>query len=528
MRLIKNKTNNIEAVTQHLIKKLKARVTETTIRRCLGDHPDYPSLMAVSDCLTEWCIANEARKIPKESYKDYEMPFIAQLMPNGGSFILVNGINHGQVNYSDEKHLNGSMPEDEFLKKWSGNVLRAEADEDSAESSYKSNRMLEIFNAAQLPVLALTVLAGGVLSVNFQSLTLNYGLMLLLKLTGIIISILLLAHSINANNPLVQNLCSLGNKNDCNAILKSNAAKITSWLSWSEVGFFYFTGSFLCLLFNPYSAIFIGWLSLSALPYTFYSIAYQYKHKNWCVLCCAVQVLLVIENLTALSFGLWSFSIKNSQLSILLPSVLIFFLLPVIIWSLLKPLLLKNTQFKSLTQQLKKFKYNSELFNQALVNQPRYAIHDDLMPVVLGNPKAETVITMVSNPFCGPCGNAHQTLDDWLKTRDDLQLKIIFTTADHDDDEKTKVARHIGALSRLNDITVVEQALYDWYTQSSRKYEQWAQKYPVNLNNEISTVTKKQKDWCEMAEISFTPTILVNGYKLPEPYRLEDVKYLIN
>jgi hypothetical protein len=41
-------------------------------------------------------------------------------------------------------------------------------------------------------------------------------------------------------------------------------------------------------------------------------------------------------------------------------------------------------------------------------------------------------------------------------------------------------------------------------------------------------LSEKQKEWCDMAEIAFTPTILVNGYKLPEPYRLDDPKYLIN
>ncbi|WP_431293128.1 thioredoxin domain-containing protein [Pedobacter sp. P26] len=527
MFLFKNKLNNIEAVTKLLVEKLNVSVTETTIKECLGNHPDYPSLMALSDCLTDWYIANEARRIPKENYKDYEIPFIAQLMPNGGSFILINSINQGQINYSDEKHLNASMPEDEFLKKWSGSVLRAEANENSTEPGYKNKRLLEIFSTAKLPILVLIITISILMAVNFQSITLGYGLVLLSKLTGIAVSILLLTHSIDANNPLVQNLCSLGNKNNCNAILKSNAAKITKWLSWSEVGFFYFTGSFLCLLLKPVSFALIGWLSALALPYTFYSIAYQYKHKNWCVLCCIVQVLLLFENLIALNFGLWSFSFAAYISPSFLFTLLICFFLPIIIWSLLKPLFLKTSQFKLLSQQLKNFKYNNELFNQALLNQPRYAVNNDLMPVVLGNPQAQTIITMVSNPFCGPCGNTHEILEEWLKTRDDLQLKIIFTTADHDNDEKTKVARHISALTKLNDTALVERALSDWYTQTVKKYEHWAKKYPVHFDHEIDVVIQKQKDWCEMAEISFTPTILVNGYKLPVPYRLEDIKYLI-
>jgi 3'-phosphoadenosine 5'-phosphosulfate (PAPS) 3'-phosphatase len=140
---------------------------------------------------------------------------------------------------------------------------------------------------------------------------------------------------------------------------------------------------------------------------------------------------------------------------------------------------------------------------------------------------AETVITMVSNPFCGPCAVAHQRLETWLSQREDLQLKVVFTTADHDDDLRTKVARHVIALSMLDNKDLTKRALDEWYAQPSKKYESWAAKFPVVLNGEMDRVTKKQKEWCEMAEISLTPTILVNGYKLVEPYTLEDIKYLL-
>jgi len=31
-----------------------------------------------------------------------------------------------------------------------------------------------------------------------------------------------------------------------------------------------------------------------------------------------------------------------------------------------------------------------------------------------------------------------------------------------------------------------------------------------------------------MADITVTPTILINGYKLPSIYHLEDIRYLLN
>ena len=94
-------------------------------------------------------------------------------------------------------------------------------------------------------------------------------------------------------------------------------------------------------------------------------------------------------------------------------------------------------------------------------------------------------------------------------------------------DPKTKVSRHSSALSNLENEKLVGQSLNDWYKSKNKNYETWAAKYPLELNDDLAQVTEKQKAWCELAEIKFTPTILINGYQLPEPYRLEDVKYLL-
>ena len=520
------RTNAI-AVTGQLLKRLNVKFSNGGLQQVLEDHPEYPSLLAISDCLTEWHIPNQAYKIAKEDYNvsELEFPFIAHSQLGGGSFILIELIKDGKVTYSNEKYSHGTMPEDEFLKIWSGIVLHAIADETSEEPNFKENVLKDTFNAIKIPALLIIVLLGILLSLNYETISWGVGLLLTLKLLGVGTGVLLLMHSIDANNPWIQNLCSLGDKNNCNAILKSDAAKVTSWLSWSEVGFFYFAGSFITLLINPASLSIIAWLNVLSLPYTLYSLTYQYRHKNWCVLCCTVQALLWLEFLTIV------FTVPDPYVLNLTPQLVLLtgvsFLLPVLLWAFIKPFLAQSSQFKPLKQQLKKFKYNSELFEQVLKNQPRFAVPNELMPVVLGNPEAEIVITMVSNPFCGPCAKAHQIIDEWLSYRDDLQLKIIFTTANHDDDGRTKVARHVSALTSLKDPKLVEKALNDWYALNPKKYETWAEKFPISFNGEMHQVTERQKAWCEMAEITFTPTILINGYKLPEPYRLEDIKYLL-
>ncbi|WP_208111036.1 cysteine peptidase family C39 domain-containing protein [Pedobacter duraquae] len=521
---------NVIAVTKILLKALRVDVSPATIAISLQDHPEYPSLLAISDCLTEWSLPNQSYNITKDDYDpaDLEYPFIAHSRVDGGYFMVVHNIADKQVTYSDEQSQKAIFSETEFLKKWSGIALHATPNQKSGEENYQRKITSSFINKLMAPALFTVFLATIILSFDYPTLKLGYISLLTFKLLGLGVSILLLIHSIDTNNPLVQNLCSLGNKNNCNAILKSDAAKLLSWLSWSEIGFFYFAGSALVLLALPGSLPILAWLNVCAMPYTVYSIGYQYTNKNWCVLCCTIQAILGMELLTNLTINPGIYSLNSAVPDIKTALTLTTcFSIPILTWFFIKPFLLRMAQYIPLKQQLKKFKYNSDLFNQVLTSQPCYAVPDELMPIVLGNPDATTIITMVSNPFCGPCAKAHQTIDEWLKVRTDIKLKIIFTTADHDDDLQTKVARHVSALSFLNDASLLEKALNDWYKQGSKKFEQWAAAYPIDYSEEMSLITKKQKAWCNLTEIIYTPTILVNGYKLPEPYRLEDIKYLL-
>lgn len=527
-----NKYSNSVSVVHQLLKILSIKHSITGLQRKIQEHPNYPSLLAIADCFTEWQVANEALNVDKAAYREIATPFIAHFNDHEGTFILVHKSNEGQITYSNEEKYKAFMSTKDFLLNWSGNILLAEANDESGEPEYLENKRNDISKIAKFPLLFIILIMGIILALDYTSLTIPYVLLLIVNLIGVGVTILLLIINIDTNNPLVQNLCSTANKNNCNAILKSGAAKLNNWLSWSEIGFFYFSGISLSLLMVPENLSLLMWLNVLVLPYVGYSIGYQYKHKTWCLLCCAVQIVLLLEFSIALWFSLLSLDLAVFKPTFSLVYILFSFASPVVFWYLLKPIFVQLVQFEPLKEQLKRFKYNGELFNQILRGQPNYLIGDDIMPITLGNPKAKIVITIVSNPFCGPCAKAHRTVHEWMQYRDDLQLKIIFSTRNSDDDQRTKIARHLITLNSLNDTKLLETALVDWYFdyyfQNTSKYDTWAKKYPVIFNGNINTVTEKHKIWCEMAQITFTPTIFVNGFKLPEPYRLEDIKYLIN
>ena len=45
----------------------------------------------------------------------------------------------------------------------------------------------------------------------------------------------------------------------------------------------------------------------------------------------------------------------------------------------------------------------------------------------------------------------------------------------------------------------------------------------LQQNNKIENMDK----WCKATGISFTPTIFINGYQLPDAYSIEDLQYFL-
>lgn len=522
------KKDNLTVVLAKYARELNISINLNEVYNELLIHPDYPSLLAVSDVLQNFGVENGAYRIDKEQLPNIPVPFIAHTTLNQGDFLLVSKIEDGKVIVSSEKWNRHKMDIAEFSNMFNGIVLSAEADPEANSRSFFPG-LSKVKMPLAIGFILVALLASVGLNTNYlNNLTWQVLLLTLAKTAGMVTSVLLLIQSIDSNNPLVQKLCHGGSKTSCNDILSSKAAKVFEGLSWSEVGFFYFTGTWLFLLFGgaaPGVMLVLAALNVISLPYTFYSVYYQARvAKKWCVLCCTVQGLLWVEFIAiAASFHLPLITPALPQLCLLFMTLI----LPIAAWLLLKPLFLKAQQIHPLKVQLQKFKYNTDLFNASLIAQPKYAQPDETWSIVLGNTDAENVITMVTNPYCPPCAKTHKLLHELLEQRDDLQARIVFTADNTDDDFKTPVSRHLMTLHGLPDKTIVTRALYDWYEQKQKDYQAWAKAYPTQLNETEYNKLNKQKAWCELAEVTATPTMLYNGHKLPGLYQLNDLKYML-
>ena len=286
------KDNTTVALTR-LIKALAIPVTRQSISDELQKHPDYGSMLALSDVLANYRVTNDAYKVPFTELAEVPLPFIAYLKDK--TYAVVTHLDEKQLTLSNEKWNNKRVPMDKFKKLYGSTVLTAQRQPGSGEPGYAEKRRKELLNewgsTIAITGTAIILLAFLLMRTAYlNTFSLQTALLTLFKTAGLAISILLLVQSIDANNPLIQKLCGDDDTKNCNAILSSKAAKATEWLSWSEVGFFYFAGTWLTLLFNSsHIALMqvLALLNILSLPYTVYSIYYQWRvAKQWCVFCC--------------------------------------------------------------------------------------------------------------------------------------------------------------------------------------------------------------------------------------------------
>jgi uncharacterized membrane protein/protein-disulfide isomerase len=542
--LSSKKTSNPAAVIYKLLKFSGIYLDQEQINIELDKHPDFPSLLAISDVLNAFKIENNGFKIAFEDLNEMEFPFITHSIGKGGEFLVITKIKDGKVYYANEKPTIQKISLDKFKSLFSGVVLYVEP---KSIETIKPDKLTHYFSVLKYPLLfAISILLIGFTLVFNTSFTINLTwqvvVLLIFKTVGLITSILLLIQSIDGNNPLVQVLCGGDQDQNCNAILTSKAAKVPikfgkNGLSWSEVGFVYFAGTWLLLLFggnNPLKWQALIFLNIISLPYTFYSIYFQaFIAKQWCRLCTTVQIVLWLEFFSLILYnhhnvGINTFlTVANFNNASAATALLTCLVSPILFWALLKPLLLQVQLIDPLKNQLHQFKYNTELFNKLLTSKAKIVQPAAEWSVVLGNPEANQVITMVTNPYCQPCAKAHQLLDELLQMQPGVQARIVFTADNTDNDVKTPVSRHLMALNTLADKTIVEKALHSWYAQEQKNYNDWAKAYPTANNIDVFDRMEKQKEWYKMAEVTATPTILLNGYPLPDFYQLPDLKYML-
>lgn len=516
------------------------KYTKSNLQSLLEAHVEYPSLLSLKDVLTEYNIASVAIRKENYTYDEIETPFICSIQKEGWpspSFTVVTDADAFGVTYLDPLlHKTVKVATSDFAEIDNEIILLMELEMARDEVDYLKNKQIESTKkiVQRSPLFLLLALFIYVISNLFiPGITIESGIeaiFLSTSLSGIFISTFLIRHEVDAHDPFVKEVCGmLGKKTNCTLVLSS---KLSSFLgiSWSVWGFAFFLSCFLSHIFligDLDNLVLWSIISISILPYFFFSLFYQWRViKRWCPLCLSVQVLIFFNALAAIIFAqkypLQLSLINSYNLIIILSLGLIILGLSYLTIILLK----RANDSYNYEMKWKKLRYSTSIFNSLLAQSNEVAVPLYDTGIIIGNKNASIEIIKVCNPYCGPCSRAHPELDNIVKNNPDLRIRIIFTASGGDRDITTQPVLHLLAIrEELGDLKV-DEALGDWYLSPNKDYESFAKKYPVkgDLKQHKEKVIA-MRNWCNDTKIRATPTFFINGRELPDGYSIKDLKY---
>lgn len=461
----------------------------------------------------------------KEEIISLQTPFIAQA---SNDFVLVTKLYGDSIEYIwRAKKLNTTISE--FKTIWTGVVLLAEPDEDSKEPEYSKHIVKERFVITEKIIIAVFILTLSCAAfVHFSNVHLLARLVFVPIIgVGIYVSYLLLLKQMKIGSQSADKICSLFKKSDCNDVLETVAAKAFGIVGWSEVGFAYFIANMLIVVFMPDLLVYAAIINLIALPYTIWSVWYQkFRAKQWCPLCLIVQAILWLSFIAFCGFGIIAMPLWNFYDIVIAAS---FYVIPLLAVNLLLPKLSEALKVEKLTQEFASLRLKDEVFLTYLKLQPRYDVDKNTSRIIFGNPNAELLVTILTNPHCNPCARMHKRIEALLNDfGEKMCIQYVFSSFNEEMESSGQFLTAIY-LNHIDDMKFVKYCYNDWFLDGKNNRDEFFIKYKEDADGEVvRNEYNKHIHWREQTKIRATPTILVNGYELPDNYVVEDLKYFVN
>jgi len=512
---------NADTIFTSILDAIGIKYTYSYSTKLYHEHPNKDNLLGLFQMLSEYNIESQGFQVKdkKEAISHLETPFVAFV---GNEFVTVMEVTQGEVVYKwKDKTIPRSL--EEFIHSWSGVVLLVESTENAIEPHYNENHKEELITGFKnFAILFLVFSLLGLTGIQTGALLqLNYLIAIIINLIGVCIGCLLISKQLKVESNYADKICSLFlHQGDCNSVLESDAAKIIGF-SWSEIGLGYFIANILLIVCFPVLYPFVALINIVSLPYTFWSIWYQKSiAKQWCPLCLFVLGVLWLFCIYNSLSGMIQWPVWHIE-SLLLTGCL--YALPILLLNRLLPQIAKAHTVEVIQQKLNSLKADEYIFINLLKAKPRYEI-DRTMGILWGNLKAKNTITIVTNPHCNPCARMHERLDALANSSpDDYCFQYILTSFS---EELEKSSQLFIAMYQQKSPPDYLCFLTDWYRRGKNNLEEFYNQHPFDQQDKMMlSEFQKQKHWISETKIAATPTILFNGYELPENYLVEDLKH---
>lgn len=482
-------------------------------------HPDYPSLLALSDTLKFFKIDNGAFKISEDDLDQIPENFLAVIQKEGESEDFSNiqkvkeGFNVNEQYFSKE----------DFLKIFKNIVLIAEKSESFV--SQKSNQFQPYLLGCMVLLLGLPAFLNGS---NIWSV-----LFYLFAVVGVYLAFETFKQSLGVNSGLTSKFCNATPQTSCESVVKSNKWKIFEKISLSDISLMFFLSQlFLIALFSltdsfqrliNFSAYFM-WL---ALPVSLLSLYYQkFVEKKWCPICLGIIGVLTIETIMVCALSSFKISALSIYSSVIIAVTIILVSLG---WYFIKEVLTKsNNQQNELSKSLR-FKRNYQLFKDQLLKTEKLVFPKNNQSIYFGSETSKCQIAVFTSPFCGHCKKVHELLNELYQTyQDKIGIHILYSIDITRETPSVNVIKRLQQLFLKEGLQKYEEEVRNFYNKENYTYEFFKNTDYLAEEQEITELLKIQNTFANENQINFTPMIFINGYKFPDIYEREDLVYFIN
>ena len=469
------------------------------------------SIRSISDTLDELGVVNYVYYLNPDQLTSIVYPAIAPTTGSRTSFVLIKAVSNESVTIVGEDDKEIIVPLEDFTKIWNGYILTVDPSNkqssNKSASYYLGQLMWHLKEKAVFYLCAsLLVLICSILSFDgFQNV-----LFLVSGLAGIIISAAVYLKENKINNPLA-GLCNIKGHDQCQEVIGSKGSKILGHISIGDLSLTYFICISLVTLLPLYSPNAISIYPITSIAFVLYSAIWMFVNKRACPLCITIDLLLVVQ-VTLVASSLAAIEFTRITLTYVVAFFIIFLAL-----IKLKDLLNSERDLKSLKAVKEALLSNTNIF-WGLMRQQQCAI-SKMPEYTLSNTKDNSRLTilLVINPHCPFCHRVHKKL--WRLS--DYNIELIFLTRKNDRKAELIAAYileqfHNGVLSWEKTNEFIE----DYYKESTS---------PVSwrIEDKFYDILMQHRAFCIENNISGTPTVLINGRRIPEQYVLTDLEYIL-
>lgn len=501
---------------------LQVNYTDEYANHLYDEHPYKYNMYGLSMMLSTYKIENMGIRIEdKSQITELPLPFIAHV---GNDFVTVYKVIGDKIYYIGDTD-KGIKRLNNFNAKWTGNILLAQKTKKSEEPGFYINikEDMPLYIKRTILFFLSTIVIPFFYFNNGLYKSLHYNCLLFLNIMGLYISYLLILKDLNIPNQYTDRICSWLKEGDCNSVLKSPASSFYG-INWSEVGFSYFVSNLLILTAIPTLFFYYIVINFICLPYSLWSIWYQKKRiKKWCPLCLCVQVLLwiiFITNIYTTNIA-WISSITFKDIYLVINC----YLIPYLLLDTIIPLLKVKKELAYSRQDLINIKMKRNVFKSLLTNGIKYNTSIETSRILFGNTQSNTIITILINPYCMPCAEFHSRFEKVIiPIKEKICIQYVFVSF-----KEYEQAAYFLVSSYFNrrERSEIEIIYHNWFLNKRELYLQQTNcKESFIYTDDVIIECKRHEEWAEKNKLYSTPTVLINGYILPETYQIEDLLYV--